>query len=223
MPLQAMRDDTSHQLKTEKPNWPDWSGMTAVCMATGPSLTASQVQVVKSASVRAIAINDMGLQSRGINAHWADIWYAADSLFWSTYEAQAQASSALKVCAERQPIDAGFVDLLLSVKADHEDKARQFMPGYAISGGHSGFQALQLAISLGASKVVLLGYDCKSQGNKTNYFGVKHGSLNKTSSYKNWPACYASLKLPEGVEVVNCTPGSAIKAYRFEEIGECLA
>jgi hypothetical protein len=80
---------------------------------------------------------------------------------------------------------------------------------------------LQLAISLGASRVILLGYDCKPKGALTNYFGTKCRALHRDSDYKSWPQFYRDLKIPEGVEVLNATPGSAIDAYPFVDIG-CL-
>jgi hypothetical protein len=111
----------------------------------------------------------------------------------------------------------GAVDLYLNVRAKEHKNA----PGFALSGGHSGFQALQIALTLGASRVVLLGYDCKPKGTLTNYFGGKCAALHKNSDYKSWPQFYRDLKLPQGVEVLNATSGSAIDAYPFIGI-ECL-
>jgi hypothetical protein len=164
--------------------------------------------------VRTIGINDIGLTEK-----WLDIWYAADWTFWKHY--QGHTSEALKVCAGRKAIERGFADLLLNVR--DAGRASQFVPGYAISGGHSGFQALQLAISLGASRVVLLGYDCKPKGKVTNYFGTKCAGLNRPSDYQSWPQFYRDLKLPSGVEVLNATPGSAIDAYPNVSIDSLLS
>ena len=193
--------------------WPDWSGQTAVCIATGPSLTQQQVDTVRRASVRTIGINDIGIAN-----DWIDIWYAADDQFWRAYS-NVQ-TDVLRVCAQPQTLVHGLADKLLSVK--DAEKARKYIPGYAISGGHSGFQALQLAISLGSTRVYLLGYDCKPKGNLTNYFGTKCKALHRDSDYKSWPQFYRDLNIPEGVEVLNATPGSAIDAYPRVDIS-CLA
>jgi hypothetical protein len=218
--------DTSCQSRIEKPSWPDWTGETVVCMATGPSLTSEQVDVVRNAKVRTIAINDLGLSSRNPSASWCDIWYAADQTFWlePAYEMQARASHALKVCAEdascRTKNLLAVVDLFLQTNDDA--KALQFIQGFAVSGGHGGYQCLQLAMSLGASRVLLIGYDCKPNGEQTNYFGRKPQHLHKASPYKAWVESYQNLVLREGSTVINCTPGSAIKAYPFADIRECL-
>lgn len=195
--------------------WPDWSGQTAVCIATGPSLTPDQIECVRSASVRSIGINDVGLTEQ-----WVDIWYAADFKFWQHYQARAEMSGSLKVCADKKMLSGGIADRFLNTR--DKDKALRFEPGYAISGGHSGCQALQLAISLGATKVVLLGYDCKPDGSRTNYFGQKCPALNKGSDYELWRESYRTLAIPDDVEVLNATPGSAIDVYPMVEIERAL-
>lgn len=197
--------------------WPDWRGSTAVCIATGPSLTNDQVEAVRTASVRSIGINDIGLTHR-----WIDIWYAADFPFWKFYEPSAASSDALKVCADPDVLKGGIADRYLSVSDKDREKAKRYEPGFALHGEHSGFQALQLAISLGAERVILLGYDCKPEGQKTNYFGTKSQALYRHSHYETWPLHYDKLVIPAGVEVLNATAGSAIEAYPFVEIERAL-
>lgn len=197
--------------------WPDWRGATSVCIATGPSLTEAQVERVRTSSVRSIGINDVGLKHR-----WLDIWYAADFQFWKFYEPSAASSDALKVCADADMLTGGIADLYLSVSEKDRDRAKRYEPGYALHGEHSGFQSLQLAISLGASRVILLGYDCKPNGQKTNYFGSKCQALYRHSHYETWPLHYEKLAIPDGVEVLNATPDSAIKAFPFVDIADVL-
>lgn len=204
-----------YYIDSETRLWPDWTGQTAVCIATGPSLTQQQVEIVKRSSVRSIGINDVGLRNQ-----WVDIWYAADYQFWKHYSTTAETSDSLKVCAERDAIKHGLVDLFLNV--NDREKALRYTPGYALHGEHSGFQALQLAISIGATKVVLVGYDCKPKGQLTNYFGTKCASLHRHSDYKNWPLHYDRLAIPDGVEVLNATTDSAITAYPKVELESVL-
>jgi hypothetical protein len=194
------------------PLWPDWTGETVVCIATGPSLTRAQLDAVKVAPVRSIGINDIGLTE-----DWIDVWYGADGAFWKHYWPQAAASKALTVCADRNA--PGVTQLYLEVV---KSKDRWPAPGFALNGGHSGFQALTLAISLGASRVVLIGYDCKAKGALTNYFGSKSASLHKPSPYDQWPKCYRDLVLPEGVEVLNATSSSAIDAFPMVDLEDEL-
>jgi len=185
-------------------------------MATGPSLTAEQVEAVRRSGVRSIAINDLGLPQRSPNAAWADIWYAADWKFWEFYQQEALDSACLRVSAKALDVQLGRAHLHLNTKDGGKGDA------HATSGGHSGFQALQIAMFLGASTILLIGYDCKPKGDKTNYFGRKPRELHKGSHYESWPKCYEKLKVSEGVEIVNATPGSAIKAFPFRDISQCL-
>lgn len=208
--------------------WPIWQGSTVACLATGPSLTRWQVEVVRAVrqmageKLKVIAINDLGLPSRDPNAAWADIWYAADWKFWHAYQDEARASAALTITATRDALDHGVVDLFLNTKDD--EQAQQYVPGYAVSGGHSGFQALQIAIAAGASRVLLVGYDCRDRGNDTNYFGRKPEKLDvdDRSNKSRWPKVYSQMKKPAGVEILNATPGSAISAFPFVDLAEAL-
>lgn len=193
--------------------WPQWS-VPAVCLASGPSVTGEQLASVERAhaagAVKVIAINHMGLPAY---APWADIWYAADAKFWRAHEREARASSALRVTGEDTSV--AQLHLRCHVTADLE-LAHAYMPGHVMHGGgagHSGFQALQLAIGLGSPRVYLFGYDCRKAGADTNVFGRKPTGLHKPSPYGSWVEAYRTLAIPPHVEVVNCTPGSAIDAY----------
>ena len=210
-----MRSEASSTV-SETPRWPDWSGQTVVCIATGPSLTRSQLDVIRQSGVKTIGINDIGVRE-----DWIDIWYAADYNFWKHYSNRAELVSMLKVCADDQMFKhPKIVDLYLNVL--DKAKGKQFIPGYSLNGGHSGFQALCMAISFGAVRIILVGYDCKAKGHKTNFFGAKCQSLFKPSPYADWPAHYANLKAPENVEILNATPGSAITAFPMVELELCL-
>lgn len=193
----------------------DWSGQIAVCIATGPSLKREQVEAIKAANVRTIGINDIGLTE-----YWLDIWYAADKRFWQHYRKN---SPALRVCAEYQAVDEGLADQLLDIS--NQRAAEAFTPWHSLRGGgaaHSGFQALQMALSFRARRVVLVGYDCKARGQLTNYFGRKCRALDATSAYAAWIQGYQQMVIPEWAEVVNATPGSAIQAFPHVELDEAL-
>lgn len=193
------------------PLWPDWTGETVVCIATGPSLTSAQLGTVKRAPVMTIGINDIGLTE-----DWISLWYAPDWAFWKHYRTQAEASRVLKVCADEEM--RGIADLYLEVKK----KDRWPAPGHALNGGHAGFQALTAAISFGARRVVLLGYDCRAKGALTNYFGSKCASLHKPSPYSDWPKHYDNLKVPPGVEILNATTTTAITAFPLVSLEDAL-
>ena len=210
---------TSEQSARPK-SWPDWAGETVLCVASGPSLTAAQIETVRRhrERCRIIAVCDIGLEQRlPIALPDCDLWYAADDTFWQYYEDEALASRAIRVSAY-PPTHLWHLHM--------NTKHREFIwtPGECVSGGHSGFQALQIAISAGADRVALLGYDCKPRGIATNSFGRKPAKLHRNSTYAQWPEWYAKLRraLPRPVEIVNCSEGSAVTAFPFDSVEEFL-
>lgn len=222
----AARSDagSSTNESSAKPKWPEWPNSTVVCIASGPSLTLEQVERVKEwrcgADRYVIAINDIGLTSRlPLAVPDCDLWYAADDTFWQFYSEQALKASTLRVCAAKHASELWHLSLDTTWR-----EIFAWEPGKAASGGHSGFQALQIAINAGASKVILLGYDCKAQGKQTNAFGRKPNQIHRDSPYQTWPEWYLKLKqvLPRPINIVNCSLGSAITAFGYTPIEEAL-
>jgi hypothetical protein len=216
--------------------WPQWRGATVVCIATGPSITAQQINTVRAARdagrVRVIAINDMGLSYRlgadlqpSPTAPWADVWYAADARFWEYHANFVPDSSSLRLCAEQWAVDAGLCHLHVKCHLAQDALTLAYVPGHVLHGMHSGIQALQVALAAKVSRVLLLGYDCNAPASgHSNYFGRKAQELDKhTHHYDAWVAQYRALPLPPWGAVINCTPGSAIDCYPRATLAEALA
>jgi hypothetical protein len=189
--------------------WPDWSGKRVACIGTGPSLTEQQLRAVALNGAKVIAINDAGLLDRVpfSAGGWCDLWYAADLRFWRHYAERVPHSRALRVAAQKEAVRCGLAHLFLDTKSGLSGA------GHARSGGHSGFQAVQIALNAGAALVELHGYDCHAP-TATNYFGDKPRELATSSPYAMWVEAYRTL---DRSRVVNCTPGSAIDAFEFQD------
>ena len=87
------------------------------------------------------------------------------------------------------------------------------------TGRNSGYQALNIAVHLGASRVLLLGYDMHGD----HFFG-SHPDKSRPPfalCLKLWPTIVAPLK-KAGVEVVNCTPNSALTIFPQMPLREAL-
>lgn len=95
-------------------------------------------------------------------------------------------------------------------------------------GRSSGHTAVSLAIAMGASHVVLLGYDMRivagqehhHQG-EPGYTGPRDLTLYEKEfapGFEGWRAAAEA----SGVDVVNCTPDSAITEFRFSTLDEVL-
>lgn len=99
--------------------------------------------------------------------------------------------------------------------------------GFIGWGGNSGFQALNVAVQLGASRVVLVGFDLSLDGG-LHWHGAHRGRLNNptTDSLRRWAAVLddqASLLADHGVEVVNASARSALTAYPKMSLKDALA
>lgn len=197
--------------------WPTWTGETAVVIGTGPSLT--QEQIALAAGKRVLVLNDAGLARRWpLSAAWADVLYAADRTWWSHYRPNF---AGLRVSGEEEPVKEGLADIQLQLL--NGDGPPTWEPGVVLHGGFGGAQALQAAIGWGATRVLLLGFDCRfGRGGATNCFGNKPSEIHKDSPYRSWVEFFDRLRplIPDGVEVLNCTPGSAITAFPTADMGD---
>ena len=84
------------------------------------------------------------------------------------------------------------------------------------TGANSGFQALNLAILAGASRVFLLGYDMQETGGKSHWFGDHPGSLKRTSPYALFRKSFddaADQIARLGVEVINCSSETSLTCF----------
>lgn len=188
---------------------PNWRNEAIVCIATGPSLTAEQIDAVHTARIydrcKVIAINEAALpQYKPLAAPWADMLYAADRTWWQHYRPEFY---GYRISGE--PVE-GVKTTPLKCLQRNEPMSRD--PEQVVSGGHSGFQALGLALALGASKVILLGYDCG--GPKRNAHMNRPDHFKRDVNMAQWITVYNRVpKEWPGVPVYNCSPISRITAF----------
>lgn len=93
-------------------------------------------------------------------------------------------------------------------------------------GGNSGAGAMSLAKYFGATRIILLGYDCKyADCGKRHWHGDHPRGLGNAVSMPTWMPQFAQMaKHLKGVEVVNCSRETAIEFFRRgdldNELGE---
>lgn len=86
------------------------------------------------------------------------------------------------------------------------------------SGTNSGLLGCMVSQSLGATKVLLCGFDMHS----SHFFGPHKVLKNTTPArFEIFKRQFSQYK-PAGVDIVNCTPNSALKAYRIGKLEEEL-
>jgi hypothetical protein len=89
--------------------------------------------------------------------------------------------------------------------------------------GNSGLYAMRAAAINGASRVLLLGYDCHG----THFFGAHEHPLRQApeETMEKWTRAHAEMAptfQAAGIEVINCTEGSAITCYPRGHIEDYL-
>ncbi len=181
-----------------------WPGETVVIIASGPSLTQADVDWVRGRA-RVIVINTSYQM-----APWADILYACDSRWWRWHKG-APTFTGLKFALTK---DSGrWPGVTVLGKTGIE--GIETKPHALKTGANSGYQALNLAVHLGVSRAVLLGYDMH-----TGYLGKEHWHkdhpVKQPSPYGSFLRYFNTAVEPLkalGVEVINCTPKSSLKCF----------
>jgi len=180
--------------------WGDvWLGSTVVVMASGPSLNAEDVDVVKqwreSEINRYVIVTNTTFQI----APWADALFFHDLKWWKKYK------------DEVRRVFSGRMVTVAPVNLHGVDWMRNW-DGY----GNSGAAAIALAVLAGASKVVLLGLDCQYTSGRRHWHGDHPPGLGNAKSLKKWPASFARLSnhcRRMGVDVVNCSRQTALDCF----------
>ena len=95
-------------------------------------------------------------------------------------------------------------------------------------GANSGYQAINLAVHFGAKRIILLGYDMKSgPGGELHHHPDHPTGMNNpdAGNYARWIKNFATME-PDlnraGVEVINCTPGSALECFPRAHLEDVL-
>lgn len=197
--------------------FPDWTGRTVVCIASGPSLTRADCKAVCTAGLPTIAVNDAGLPPM---ATWAAVHYASDGKWWQQH-LEALEYDRLKVACNGDAL--GVHVMRTAGKYGFDDR-----PDVLRTGANSGYQAIHLAAHFGAKRIVLLGYDGAPDGDKTHFFGSHRlfGLADpRPENYETWQYAFRTLA-PElekrGVDVVNCSRRTAIDAFRTAALEDVL-
>lgn len=86
------------------------------------------------------------------------------------------------------------------------------LPGVIHQGQNSGYQAINLALLLGAKTVALLGYDMQGRGQ--HWFGQHPATLSQQTDYSGLIQIFERMK-PElyGLEVINCSRSTALSCF----------
>lgn len=185
----------------------EWEGQTAAVFASGPSMSPAHAE--RCRGLRSIAINNQAIDC----APWADVIYGSDAKWWRQYMSIVSALPGRKISVEIGQQMKGIEYLRPSAQIFDE------RPCYLSTGANSGYAALCLAAKLGAKRILLYGYDMGVRNGRMRRFDYP-ANLNSRPRFANWIPRYqllAPLLKRRGVEVINCTPGSALTCFAFQE------
>lgn len=84
---------------------------------------------------------------------------------------------------------------------------------------NSGAGAIVLAVTFGAKRVILLGYDCQHTGGKAHWHNDHPVGLGNAGKVNEWPAQFEELKKKfSGIDIVNCTRQTALTCFKRTEL-----
>lgn len=168
---------------------------TWVVLATGPSMSQEVADYVRGRA-KVIAVSDAWQL-----APWAEVMVSTDAAWWNAHP------EALEFAGEKYTA-APTWRAIPGVQHIAPD-------GILNTGSNSGLLGCHVAYKKGATKIVLCGFDMGG----THYFGPHPAGLVNTPPQRfcAFKKQFAAWK-PPGIDVVNCTPGSALLCYRLSNL-----
>lgn len=196
----------------------EWAGETAFVIGGGPSLTPDDVNRLEGRKV--IAVN-----AAYRLAPWAQYLFFSDHHWFLPREKAVAGFAGTVVTTSRRSVEAlSKIKLVARSKGRFPERGTPELRAGKSSGG----MGVSLAYALGASRIVMLGFDMRTVDGKSHwheeYF---HRPADSFEPY------YRDIFIPafngwnedakaNGVTILNATPGSAIKEFPFVSLDEVL-
>lgn len=172
----------------------------AVCIASGPSLTEEDCEKVRrwreaKENRRVFVVN-----TTYKIAPWADYLYANDRAWWGVYKSDVESIFNGELLA---PIQLSGVTRVPKIVTN------------------SGANALVTAFLMGADKIIMLGYDCKT-GDKVHWHGDHPSPLGNAHSLSKWPAQFRRAAGHIKCQVINATRDTALDMFDRASLEDAL-
>lgn len=182
----------------------------AVCIASGPSLTESDVQLVKTwreaSEDRFVIVANTTFRI----APWADAMYAMDDKFWEVYGDEINRTFPGKRYCQFGKTAKGI--------AERVEARRGFMPH-----GNSGAACIAYCASLRMSKIVMLGYDASKRDGKTHWHGDHPRPLGNCGSILRWPRQFANVRAYyRDANIINASRKTALTMFPRATLEQAL-
>ena len=202
---------------------PELANQAIVVAAPGPSLTAGIAEYIHGSGLPVLACQDAYRLMP-----WADYLYACDMRWidfhkgcpdfegekWTTHEGKP-GDSAYKMDAVKYGFNlvrgtAGF--------------AFSLNPEVIFYGGNSGFQSLNMAVLLGATKIILVGYDMQRTNGAAHFFGDHPAPMYNQQNYEQWCDNFQKGRdaLPQSIEIINATTETALTCFPRKNLHDAI-
>lgn len=193
-----------------------WPGETFAILAGGPSLTLADVDACRAAGCRTIAIKDAIRL-----APWTEAWYGCDAKYWRHY-----GDSVPEFTGLRYTLEADAAQWATVLRNTGQTGLETDSSGLR-TGKNSGFQAVNLAVHLGARRILLLGYDMQQVDGRNYWFAEPRPASYSwvQPPYRDFRECFETIVEPlraEGITVINCTPDSALTCFTMMSLAQAL-
>lgn len=207
---------------------PDWKGEPCIVAAPGPSLTEEVAQKCRMKrwleGWRIVVVQDAYRLMP-----FADAMYGCDDRWWNLHGDCAGFQGEKWSTHEMDGNDKlGIADKygVRLVAGDHGDDFSTD-PTRINYGWNSGFQGLNLALLKGCTRIVLVGFDMRSVGGKSHFFGDHPPKLRagrQDNDYERFAPrfAFAAKSLKKDIRIVNATPGSALTCFKMMSLDDAL-
>ena len=189
-------------------------------VASGPSATAEDAQMLRDCCDQIIAINDSWRLCRGKDGeYFNDHIYGTDMKWWkwAIGDIIRDFDGALwtqRVQWTEEPEKLGIQCLESS---DGNDLCAEL--GKIHTGSNSGYAAINLAFHLGAKTIVLLGYDMRTDGARRHWFTNRPERLNVDSNYNDFIMALNTIDTEKhGIEILNASRRTSLLCFPLVDL-----
>lgn len=193
----------------------EWEGQDAFLIGGGPSLAGFDFSLLEGLNV--IGCND----AFHLGPSVVKICVFGDGQWWHKNKWKLEKFQG-RIVTNSPTVKDFKIPNVLQMERQRDGIGTGSSLGWNFS---TGAMAINLAISLGASRVFLLGYDLSNKGTKSHWH--EHNSKPiENYSFSRFLQGFGKVKscLPEGVEVFNITDGtSQLKCFEERSLSELSA
>jgi hypothetical protein len=195
----------------------NWAGDTVLVLASGPSLR----EFIRTGSILHGKLRTIAVNSTIFAAPAADVAFGVDFMWWKTHHRQVARDSRAQPWTTDKSAAERFG--LHHVRPVHESGLH---PTRVATNGNSGAAAISFAALTGAKRILLLGFDMKLGPQGERHWHPDHPApCTQAQPFEDWLYKFDAIAREaerQGIEIVNCTPDSAITSFPSVPLEEVL-